>query len=87
MGKIHGRGQYCLPDGSLLECTNVENEVRGKGRIIYSNGDYYEGEIASNMANGIGKYVEGDVVYEGEMKDNQPHGKGVEKGKDFVFRG
>jgi hypothetical protein len=31
--------------------------ILGYGRIIHSNGDYYEGQIKNSKANGEGLYV------------------------------
>ena len=40
--------------------------AEGKGRLIHSDGDYYEGEWKEDKAEGYGKYkhVEG-AMYEG----------------------
>lgn len=39
----------------------------GYGRIIFLNGDYYEGEFKDNKANGIGKQVTSSGhTYEGQ---------------------
>lgn len=73
---MHGKGFFVLPDKSLLTCTMNENVISRKSRIIYPNGDYYEGEVSNNRAQGKGKLVEGKVTYIGEFKDNRPHGKG-----------
>lgn len=44
----------------------------GFGRLIYENGDVYEGEWVNNKANGKGKYqiVEGPT-YIGEWVNNE----------------
>ena len=54
---IHGRGLYLLPDKTLMYCITDDNTITGKGRVIYPNGDYYEGDIDKGVANGRGKYV------------------------------
>jgi hypothetical protein len=74
---MHGKGLFILPDNSLLVCTMKENDIYKGARIIYPNGDYFEGEVSSNRANGTGKLVESEYKYEGQFKDNFPHGKGV----------
>jgi len=40
---MHGKGLFVLPDKSLLTCTMNENVICRNARIIYPNGDYYEG--------------------------------------------
>jgi hypothetical protein len=77
---IHGKGAFLLPDGSFLEANAVHNEVTGQGRLICSNGDYYEGEFRNNNAHGHGKYHQGKVMLEGEFQDNLPHGTAIETG-------
>jgi hypothetical protein len=73
---MHGKGTFVLPDQTLITCIIKDNVISGRGRVIYPNGDYYEGDIVNSKANGRGKCVEGDMTYEGEFKDNLQHGKG-----------
>jgi hypothetical protein len=40
---MHGKGLYVLPDNTIIYCISNENEITGWGRILYENGDYYEG--------------------------------------------
>ncbi|MVP01041.1 copper amine oxidase N-terminal domain-containing protein [Paenibacillus lutrae] len=52
----HGAGKWYGPDGRL----NYEGQFKyfmksGKGRILYENGDIYEGEVYDGRAEGIGK--------------------------------
>lgn len=60
----------------MLEALSINNVPQEYVRIIYANGDYYDGYQDAQQANGQGKYVEKDVVYEGLFLDNVPHGKG-----------
>jgi hypothetical protein len=48
------------------------NRKNGKGKMIYTNGDIYEGGFIDGMPNGKGKYTfSKDGVYEGEWKDDE----------------
>ena len=51
----------------IFQGDNVDNITRGKGTLIYSNGDKYEGYIIDNMPNGKGtlSLANGDK-YEGK---------------------
>ena len=41
--KRSGQGKQCFSDGSLFEGYWLNDKPNGKGRIIHTNGDYYEG--------------------------------------------
>jgi hypothetical protein len=56
-GKMQGKGLFLLPDKSLLACCMKDNAIWKKARIIYPNGDYYEGEVSNNKAQGRGRLV------------------------------
>lgn len=43
--------------GELHEGWFKNNEMTGRGRIIWKNGAMFEGEFLNNMRNGIGKNV------------------------------
>lgn len=51
-----------------------------KGKIIYSNGDSYEGIFNLGLKNGHGmyKFQNGDI-YEGDFKNDKINGRGVYK--------
>ena len=51
----------------------------GCGRLIMSNGDYYEGDIKFGRANGNGYFVTKSGEYRGGFKDNIRHGHGIER--------
>lgn len=54
---MQGKGFFVLPDKSLLTCSMKGNVICRKARIIYPNGDYFEGEVSNNKAQGKGKLV------------------------------
>jgi hypothetical protein len=84
---MNGRGMFVLPDKSVLTCVVRENVISGKARIIYPNGDYFEGDVEQNRANGRGKLVEGRTTYKGSFRDNLQHGPGSETGDGYTFEG
>ena len=42
-GKRHGLGKQIWPDNSLYEGYWANDMANGKGRLIHSDGDVYEG--------------------------------------------
>lgn len=41
--------------------------MHGKGQLIHSNGEIYEGQWKNDKANGFGKYKHSDgAIYEGD---------------------
>lgn len=47
-----GVGIMFWPDGTKYEGQFRHDKMCGKGRKIYSNGEYYVGEFANDMAHG-----------------------------------
>lgn len=61
----------------------LENGVRqGKGRLLYPDGDYYEGEFDCDMAHGLGTFTSRRSSYVGEWKNDVKHGNAVEEWDD-----
>ena len=76
----HGRGLYVYSNGSQYAGYLQEGKIVG-GRIIYHNGDVYEGEFEDQKYNGKGKYIlaESHMVtgyYEGTFECNKITGEG-----------
>lgn len=79
-GKIDSEGEE---DGhGVLQCVLVNGEWKyegnfkhgeyyGKGRMIYANGDEYNGYWEKNEWNGKGVLLQNGNKYNGEFKDNQ----------------
>lgn len=51
---MNGTGVYYLPDGSFVRGFSLDNEMVGEARFIRDNGNYYQGQIRDNKANGLG---------------------------------
>lgn len=52
--------------------------TNGKGRIIYSSGEVYEGEWKNDKFHGHGIYYDVDgSTYTGEWADDTHHGYGI----------
>mmetsp|Transcript_86766 Transcript_86766/g.169774 ORF Transcript_86766/g.169774 Transcript_86766/m.169774 type:complete len:179 (+) Transcript_86766:73-609(+) len=63
---------------------NSENQMHGKGKVLFANGSTYEGELQNDMLNGYGVLTDtvAGSVYSGEFKDDMRHGQAV-----FSFNG
>ena len=73
-----GYGMQIWPDGSVYE-GYWKNNTLFKGRLIYENGDAYDGEWYDNKANGKGIcYYNDGSVYTGDWVSDRRHGIGVE---------
>lgn len=58
----------------------IYNDGCGKGKIVYSNGDVYEGGVDAYIRNGYGKYVSSKGHgYEGTWSNSLIHGFGTMK--------
>ena len=63
-----------------------DGKQRGHGKIIFPNGDRYEGEFVDDKYSGLGAFTWADGrVHEGEWADDKPCGLGVEWGKHGKF--
>ena len=53
------------------------NCINGKGKVIYPNGDTYEGDFVNNIPDGFGTFTEiNGNVYAGQMSKSEFQGKG-----------
>lgn len=71
----------------------VQHTIKRERKLVYPDGEVYEGEVLNEKAHGLGKfiYTEGSV-YEGRLYQGLRHGHGVLKtplpsGKMFVSAG
>ncbi|MDO4879694.1 MAG: hypothetical protein Q3983_00250 [Capnocytophaga sp.] len=75
-GLMHGKGKYNIKDGTIYEGI-YETGLPVKGKLKYSNGNYYEGEWTDGKRTGIGyfRWGNGDY-YEGSFKEGTRFGFG-----------
>ncbi|MFN4174241.1 MAG: hypothetical protein ACK4HV_03960 [Parachlamydiaceae bacterium] len=63
-----------------------ERSIYGFGKIQYTNGDFYEGEVKNGTKNGKGKMTyRNGLVFEGVWKKGKRY-KGLIKGPDNLAR-
>ncbi|HOK49059.1 MAG TPA: hypothetical protein PLM18_02690, partial [Sedimentibacter sp.] len=82
---LEGPGPINESDSQDAEEVISKNRVK----VVYPNGDVYEGEMKNGMMDGYGlyTYANGDI-YEGEFKDNKPNGHGkLTSPNKFVYEG
>lgn len=82
-GKKWGQGQYYLAEETIIEGNFENDELVGKGKIMYVNGDVYTGDVKDNKASGEGTitYKTHGVhklggTYKGSFLNGLPNGKG-----------
>lgn len=75
----NGRGKLVLIKNEKKYFYNGiwRNDNLTKGKIYYSNGDIYEGEINNYLRNGKGKFISDSETYEGNWEDDQKNGEGT----------
>ena len=68
-------------DGAKVEGMWEKNKLFGRAKMIYPNGDVYDGNWINNQKDGEGIYTmcNGDSVYKGFFKADLMHGKGILK--------
>jgi hypothetical protein len=77
----HGNGLAIYKEGPIVSyegCYDHGAKFHGHGRLLYRNGDSYEGEFQENLKHGTGMFRWNDGrQYTGEYRNNQRHGRGV----------
>jgi hypothetical protein len=80
-GKRIGRGKLYFPDSE--DCKVYEGFFNNEftcdieGKLIYSNGNIYEGSWNDGMHHGYGKYIYiNGNIYEGNFENDKKHGYG-----------
>ena len=88
-GAVTGRGKMYGADGSLREGYWDHGELHGFGRIVYPNGDYYEGDFNFNKRHGRGAFYNVTLKsrFEGDWRDDLPHGRGEETHENAYYQG
>lgn len=79
-GKRLGKGRYFTSSGGLLEGI-WNNGLHIYGRVVYPNGDHYEGHYCHMQRSGLGTFqsLYSTNEYTGSWKDDKKHGFGSEK--------
>ena len=76
---INGKGILRFPIGDVLLAQFQDNKfIFGDSKVLFRNGEYYEGGINKNMlrnGTGIHFYSNGDI-YKGDWSNNKRIGKG-----------
>jgi len=78
-------GPGCLfqPDGSLFEGSWDKSGLEGQVRVIYMNGEYYEGEYHQDQLHGKGTFLScNGSMYQGSWRSGKRCGKGKETWPD-----
>ncbi|CAD8178840.1 unnamed protein product [Paramecium pentaurelia] len=76
--------QHWLTDGNYLESVWVNDKANGPARMIYSNGDVFEGHLIQNKANGFGIFKNKKKEVRGYWIDNRLQGNGIEVRKNGI---
>ena len=52
--------------------------LHGKGKMIYKDGDQYDGDWMNNQRHGAGRMIFANKdIYQGQWSQNEKHGKGT----------
>jgi hypothetical protein len=72
----HGKGDYHF---SITVLFLIESQFNTEGKMIYANGDIYEGDWTDNLKHGVGKYSSAleKWTYEGKFTLDKITGSGV----------
>ena len=54
----------------------IDGKKQGKGKLIFIDGSYYEGNFKDDLFNGKGIYVRNDSIYKGDFLNGKKNGKG-----------
>ena len=54
----------------------IDGKKQGKGKLIFTDGSYYEGNFKDDLFNGKGIFVRNDCIYKGDFLNGRKHGKG-----------
>ena len=54
----------------------IDGKKQGKGKLIFTDGSYYEGNFKDDLFNGKGIFVRNDSIYKGDFLNGRKHGKG-----------
>ena len=83
-GKYYFRNNNEIYDGDI-----INDQFEGKGKYVYSNGEYYVGQFKNNLRHGKGVlyYNDNKIKYEGDFKEDKYEGNGkyyYENGEYYI---
>eukprot|EP00349_Pseudokeronopsis_sp_Brazil_P007545 CAMPEP_0202966226 /NCGR_PEP_ID=MMETSP1396-20130829/10556_1 /ASSEMBLY_ACC=CAM_ASM_000872 /TAXON_ID= /ORGANISM="Pseudokeronopsis sp., Strain Brazil" /LENGTH=410 /DNA_ID=CAMNT_0049689845 /DNA_START=508 /DNA_END=1740 /DNA_ORIENTATION=- len=76
--KMNGLGTLFVAPNEIIECTFLLGKIAdGKAKILFSNGEFFEGDFRKLKRNGKGihYYLNGDI-YDGDWSNDKRIGKG-----------
>jgi len=82
---MQGHGVLYCPPGEIIEANfGPGGKIQdGKIKILYTNGEYFEGDFKGSKRNGRGiHYFKNGDIYEGEFMNDKRVGKGKMTFKD-----
>ena len=84
-----GKGKLFRTDGGYCEGYWTGKELNTLGRIVYPNGDWYEGEVMNGQRNGKGTFRSFDrsSEYTGQWVLGKKHGSGTLRLPDGTYTG
>ena len=79
-----GKGTLYTPEGGYIEGYWQGGKPHYSVRIIYPNGDFYEGQCQAGVKSGTGRFAtfDGSVTYTGEWAHDRRNGSGTETSPD-----
>ena len=75
-----------------ISTSSQDSEIYGKclngpGKVVFKNGNRYEGEFYNGLLNGAGRFIWANgIVYEGQFTDNRITGRGGAKQSKYGLR-
>ena len=90
-GAMSGFGVLTWPNGAKYEVVNGEqgfwenSQAKGRGKLTFQDGVFYDGEWRDDKANGYGEYRFKDgSIYRGNWRDDRQSGHGVQEWADLT---
>lgn len=72
--KCHNCKVIRWKDGTVFVGDSCGEIMSGIGKLIFPNGQFYEGSFKNNHFNGKGKYYSHDGIYQGQWKNGLKDG-------------
>ena len=77
--QMNGKGiYYYAKAGNIAYGTFVSEQKTGRFKILFADGDSYDGDLIDSKKNGEGIWIwNNGTIYEGQFKDGMKHGSGI----------